>query len=120
VPKRGETTLSSKMPFLNQKSESNAEPVLDPKCSNRNTGLSQSATSQCGFEGIVGFSSRNISGAFLLAPNATDEVGADRVVALEPARVSPIVHTYHVTIRRKVYTVDAWGPRDALSLALGI
>jgi len=45
--------------------------------------------------------------------------GFERVVALEPARVSPIVHTYHVTIRRRVYTVDAWGPRDALSLALG-
>ena len=30
------------------------------------------------------------------------------------------VHTYHVTIRGKVYAVKAWGPRDALSFALSL
>jgi hypothetical protein len=30
------------------------------------------------------------------------------------------MHTYHVTIRGKIYAVAAWGPRDALSIALSV
>ncbi|HBZ72161.1 MAG TPA: hypothetical protein DEP35_21495 [Deltaproteobacteria bacterium] len=30
------------------------------------------------------------------------------------------MHTFYVTIRGKVYPVKAWGPRDALSVALSI